>query len=46
MMLPFESHGYEARESNEHTLYEMLSWFERYVKSGEPKLTAVGPVLR
>ena len=30
--LPLESHGYAARESVEHTLYEMMSWFERFVK--------------
>ncbi len=30
--LPLESHGYQARESIEHTLYEMISWFDRYVK--------------
>ncbi len=30
--LPHESHGYAARESVEHTLYEMLAWFDRYVK--------------
>ena len=30
--LPLESHGYEARESIEETLYEMISWFDRYVK--------------
>ncbi|HYT94002.1 MAG TPA: prolyl oligopeptidase family serine peptidase, partial [Gemmataceae bacterium] len=30
--LPYESHGYVARESIEHTLYEMLAWFDRYVK--------------
>jgi dipeptidyl aminopeptidase/acylaminoacyl peptidase len=30
--LPHESHGYAARESVEHTLYEMISWFDRYVK--------------
>ncbi|HYK91199.1 MAG TPA: prolyl oligopeptidase family serine peptidase [Acidobacteriota bacterium] len=31
--LPLESHGYQARESIEHTLYEMISWFDRYVKN-------------
>jgi dipeptidyl aminopeptidase/acylaminoacyl peptidase len=31
--LPHESHGYAARESIEHTLYEMLAWFERHVKN-------------
>jgi dipeptidyl aminopeptidase/acylaminoacyl peptidase len=30
--LPHESHGYMARESVEHTLYEMIAWFDRYVK--------------
>ncbi len=30
--LPHESHGYLARESVEHTLYEMLTWFDRFVK--------------
>jgi dipeptidyl aminopeptidase/acylaminoacyl peptidase len=32
VMLPHESHGYVARESIEHTLYEMIAWFDRYVK--------------
>jgi dipeptidyl aminopeptidase/acylaminoacyl peptidase len=31
--LPFESHGYRARESVEHTLFEMLRWFDRHVKN-------------
>jgi dipeptidyl aminopeptidase/acylaminoacyl peptidase len=30
--LPYESHGYMARESVEHVLYEMISWCNRYVK--------------
>jgi dipeptidyl aminopeptidase/acylaminoacyl peptidase len=30
--LPLESHGYAARESIEHTLHEMIAWFDRYVK--------------
>ncbi len=33
VMLPHESHGYRARESIEHVLWEMLTWFDRYVKS-------------
>jgi len=33
VMLPFESHGYVARESIEHVLWEMLGWFDRYVKN-------------
>ena len=32
VVLPHESHGYVARESVEHTLYEMIAWFDRYVK--------------
>ena len=32
VMLPHESHGYQAKESVEHVLYEMLAWFDRYVK--------------
>jgi dipeptidyl aminopeptidase/acylaminoacyl peptidase len=35
--LPDEAHGYSARESVEHTLYEMISWFDRYVKHAAPK---------
>jgi dipeptidyl aminopeptidase/acylaminoacyl peptidase len=31
--LPYESHGYVARESIEHTLAEMLGWFDRHVKN-------------
>ncbi len=30
--LPFESHGYMARESVEHTLFEMFNWFDKHVK--------------
>jgi dipeptidyl aminopeptidase/acylaminoacyl peptidase len=32
VLLPHESHGYEARESVEHTLYEQFAWFDKYVK--------------
>jgi dipeptidyl aminopeptidase/acylaminoacyl peptidase len=30
--LPHEAHGYLARESVEHTLYEMIAWFDQHVK--------------
>jgi dipeptidyl aminopeptidase/acylaminoacyl peptidase len=30
--LPHESHGYRGRESVEHTLYEMIRWFDLHVK--------------
>lgn len=29
--LPHESHGYAARESIEHALWEMVTWFKRYL---------------
>jgi dipeptidyl aminopeptidase/acylaminoacyl peptidase len=31
--LPYESHGYAARESVLHVLAEMFEWFDRYVKN-------------
>ncbi|PYX90279.1 MAG: prolyl oligopeptidase [Acidobacteria bacterium] len=33
VQLPYEAHGYVARESTEHTLYEMVSWFDKWVKN-------------
>jgi dipeptidyl aminopeptidase/acylaminoacyl peptidase len=33
VMLPNESHGYAARESILHTLWEMDSWLEKHVKN-------------
>ncbi|GAB4231910.1 MAG: S9 family peptidase [Acidobacteriota bacterium] len=32
VLLPYESHGYAARESVLHVLAEMIEWFDRYVK--------------
>jgi hypothetical protein len=32
-MLPHEAHGYSGRESIEHVLYEMITWFDKYVKN-------------
>lgn len=37
VMLPHESHGYSAKESTEHTLYEMVNWFDKYVKNAKPR---------
>ena len=34
--LPYEAHAYLARESVEHTLYEMVTWFDRWVKNAPP----------
>jgi dipeptidyl aminopeptidase/acylaminoacyl peptidase len=33
VMLPHESHGYRARESVMHMLWEQATWLDRYVKS-------------
>ncbi|MDU9048306.1 MAG: prolyl oligopeptidase family serine peptidase [Candidatus Electrothrix sp. Rat3] len=33
VLLPFEDHGYRAKESIEHVLWEQLQWFEKYVKN-------------
>ena len=35
VLLPFEDHGYRARESVEHVLWEQLRWFDKYVKNAE-----------
>ncbi|HLN02174.1 MAG TPA: prolyl oligopeptidase family serine peptidase [Bryobacteraceae bacterium] len=32
VMLPLESHGYAARESIEHVLWEEMNWFDKYLK--------------
>ncbi|MDT8436262.1 MAG: prolyl oligopeptidase family serine peptidase [Gemmatimonadota bacterium] len=40
VLLPFEDHGYRARESIEHVLWEQLRWFDAYLKGGE--VTAAG----
>lgn len=37
VMLPHESHGYRARESVMHMLWEMTVWLDRYVKEAGPK---------
>jgi len=36
VLLPFESHGYSALESNEHVAAEQIAWFDRYVKNAPP----------
>jgi dipeptidyl aminopeptidase/acylaminoacyl peptidase len=45
--LPHESHGYSARESIEHTLYEMVTWFDTHVKrsssEGSPERAPTAP---
>ena len=36
VMLPNESHGYRARESVMHMLYETNAWLDKYVKNAKP----------
>lgn len=38
VMLPHEPHWYTAMESNEHLAYEMVRWFDAYVKNAEPRV--------
>jgi dipeptidyl aminopeptidase/acylaminoacyl peptidase len=33
VQLPYEAHGYLARQSIEHVLWEMTSWFDHWVKN-------------
>jgi len=42
VVLPFESHGYRARESALHLLWESSNWLDTYVKNrpAETKETA------
>jgi dipeptidyl aminopeptidase/acylaminoacyl peptidase len=37
VLLPFEDHGYRARESVEHVLWEQLRWFDKYVKGASAR---------
>jgi len=39
-MLPYEPHWYAARESNEQLIYEMLRWFDKYVKNAPVGVTS------
>jgi dipeptidyl aminopeptidase/acylaminoacyl peptidase len=36
VVLPHEAHGYRARESVGHTLWEMVEWLDRHVKTAPP----------
>jgi len=43
VMLPKESHGYRAKESILHMLWEQDQWLEKHVKNVEPARTALRP---
>ena len=45
VMLPSEAHGYRARETHEHVLWEELSWFDKYLKGATPGQAASSPTL-
>jgi dipeptidyl aminopeptidase/acylaminoacyl peptidase len=40
VVLPAESHGYGAKESVEHTLWEMVTWFDKHVKNAPARMTS------
>ena len=40
VLLPLESHGYAARESVLHMLWEMNNWLDTYVKNSKPSSAA------
>ena len=35
--LPYEAHGYAARESVLHTIAETINWLDKYVKNAPPR---------
>jgi dipeptidyl aminopeptidase/acylaminoacyl peptidase len=38
VMLPHESHGYRARESVMHMLWESVEWMDQWVKNASPRI--------
>jgi dipeptidyl aminopeptidase/acylaminoacyl peptidase len=42
VFLPLEAHGYAAKESLEHMLWEMNSWLDTYVKNPPPAGATMG----
>lgn len=40
VVLPLEAHGYRARESVGHTLWETVRWLDQYVKNAPPRTAA------
>jgi dipeptidyl aminopeptidase/acylaminoacyl peptidase len=41
--LPFEAHGYAARQTLLHILAERINWFDKYVKNAGPRATTEQP---
>jgi len=44
--LPYESHGYAARESVLHTVAEMLNWCDRWVRGAAPRRSTTSAARR
>ncbi|HEX3165205.1 MAG TPA: prolyl oligopeptidase family serine peptidase [Chitinophagaceae bacterium] len=40
LLLPYESHGYAAKENILHLLYEQYAWVEKYVKNADKNAPA------
>jgi dipeptidyl aminopeptidase/acylaminoacyl peptidase len=40
VQLPLEDHGYSAKESRHHVLWEMINWLDKHVKAAKPAVTA------
>jgi len=43
VFLPYEAHGYRARETIEHVIWEKFAWFDKYVKNAKPASGAAVP---
>jgi dipeptidyl aminopeptidase/acylaminoacyl peptidase len=37
VQLPLEPHGYTARETQRHVLWEFINWLDKYVKNAPPR---------
>jgi len=49
IQLPLEPHGYTARETQRHLLWEYINWLDKYVKRAPPRTTsatATSPALK
>jgi len=40
VQLPLEDHGYAARESRRHVLWEMVTWLDEHVRNAKPAIEA------
>jgi len=40
VQLPLEPHGYTARETQRHVLWEFINWLDKHVKNAPPRTTS------